>query len=93
MLRDLTDVGSVRNLQLPPAEQAKQQALQELEDERLTKCRSTSAFEFDQCFFFGSMATADARRPLEGMGKLSLTPSVRGQPAPPASGRNNIPTW
>lgn len=101
VLRDLQDEPAVRNLQLPRAEQAKQQALQDLEDERLTRCRSSSAFEFDQCFFFGSMGAADARRPMEGAGTLGRTSGGQGgagggmpvggaSSVPPA---RKLPTW
>ena len=61
---------SVKALSLPQAEQAKLRAMEELEDERLERCRSTAAFEFDQCFFFGPRDPAAARRPMEGAGAL-----------------------
>ena len=97
VLRDLQDEPSVRALSLPQAEQAKQRAMEELEDDRLERCRSAAAFEFDQCFFFGPSVTTAARRPMEGAG--TLTPSARetGQlaslPLPPNGGPRKVPTW
>ena len=73
VLRDLQDEPSVRALSLPQAEQAKQRAMEELEDDRLERCRSAAAFEFDQCFFFGPSGTTAARRPMEGAGTLYLS--------------------
>jgi len=70
VLRDLQEEPSVKALSLPQAEQAKLRAMEELEDERLERCRSTAAFEFDQCFFFGPRDPAAARRPMEGAGAL-----------------------
>ena len=93
---DLTDTTSAaRSLSLPKSEQRREAALQELEDERLERCRSTSPFSFDQCFFFGSMDAADSRRAMEGAGTLVPTkkpalPRTGGQPTPP---RSSIPTW
>ena len=73
VLRDLQEEPSVKALSLPQAEQAKQRAMEELEDDRLERCRSAAAFEFDQCFFFGPSGRTDttaARRPMEGAGTL-----------------------
>ena len=97
VLRDLQEEPSVKALSLPQAEQAKQRAMEELEDDRLERCRSAAAFEFDQCFFFGPSGTTAARRPMEGAG--TLTPSARetGQlaslPLPPNGGPRKVPTW
>ena len=101
VLQDLMDSSeSARVLSLPPAEQRRAEAMQDLEDERLERCRSASAFEFDQCFFFGSDKAVDARRPMEGAGLIGK-PSVFGGPreqtdsasAARAKDSNRIPTW
>ena len=73
VLRDLQEEPSVKALSLPQAEQAKQRAMEELEDDRLERCRSAAAFEFDQCFFFGPSGTTAARRPMEGAGTHCLS--------------------
>ena len=97
VLDDLRDIGSpARSLALPKSEQAREQRLQELEDERLDRCRTSSPFAFDQCFFFGSMDTQGRRRALEGGG--TLTPpreqaESRGDQRPPLATGRVIPTW
>ena len=97
VLRDLQEEPSVKALSLPQAEQAKQRAMEELEDDRLERCRSAAAFVFDQCFFFGPSGTTAARRPMEGAG--TLTPSARDAkqlallPLPPDGGPRKVPTW
>ena len=99
VLRDLQEEPSVKALSLPQAEQAKQRAMEELEDDRLERCRSAAAFEFDQCFFFGPSGTTAARRPMEGAGTLRLTPSARetehlaSLPLPLEGGPRKMPTW
>ena len=98
-LEELQDEPAARSLTLPRAdEQARQQALQELEDERLERCRASDAF--DQCFFFGATEAMDARRPMEGAGVVSATlPRGVGaymEAAPrDASGtiKKLVPTW
>ena len=98
---ELRDPSSVtRSLSLPKSEQRREAALQELEDERLERCRSVDKFSFDQCFFFGSMDTTDmsSRRAMEGGGTIerrgggaaTLQPQLGGAAKPASSG---IPTW
>jgi hypothetical protein len=92
VLEDLQDFSSPsRSLSLPKAERDREAALQILEDERLERCRSTSPFSFDQCFFFGSMDAAESRRAMEGGGMLRATDKPTGPP--PESRRPAIPTW
>lgn len=100
---------SARSLSLPPSEQRREAALQELEDERLEVCRERSARDFDQCFFFGSAEAVGQRRLMEGGGSLRVAPQPQPQAQSPlpfwASGRpaieglaaarkaTTIPTW
>lgn len=96
VLEDLRDTSSAaRTLSLPKAEQRREAALQELEDERLERCRSSSAFSFDQCFFFGSLDAVDSRRGMEGGGKLPQSSGATRAPSPlgPSAQRSGIPTW
>ena len=100
---DLTDsTSAARALTLPPSEQRRETKLQELEDERLEQCRSSSKFSFDQCFFFGSMDTVDSRRAMEGGGALAAGSSSgegagatrnRAGQLPQLAPRSGIPTW
>ena len=91
VLDDLLDASApARRLALPADERRRLASMEELEDTRLERCRSTDAFEFDQCFFFGSAKAVDARRPSEGMGTLGtrsagLLPAIDPRP--------KIPTW
>ena len=48
VLDELLDSAPARSLSLPPQENSRQVALQDLEDERLERCRSASPNEFDQ---------------------------------------------
>ena len=95
VLEELRDSSAARSLTLPPSERRREEEIQELEDERLERCRSTSAFEFDQCFFFGSMKTVDTRRAMEGgdtLGRLESPHASATQPSGPPK-RSPIPTW
>jgi len=94
VLDDLQDTTSAaRSLTLPPAERRREAELQELEDERLERCRSTSPFEFDQCFFFGSMKTVDTRRAMEGGDTLGRPRAAARSTQPSPSKGSAIPTW
>lgn len=55
---DLID--DARILSFPPFERARQERLQDLEDERLERCRGSSS-NFDQCFFFDMQAAQGKR--------------------------------
>ena len=98
VLSDLRD-SPASLLSLPESERQRQEALQQLEDDRLEKCRTSR--DFDQCFFFGSADAIDARRSMEGDGTLSfklsagIPRSLAGAPPLGLSGRPavRIPTW
>jgi hypothetical protein len=100
VLEDLRD--SARSLALPPSEQRREAALQDLEDERLELCRSEAVGAFDQCFFFGSMDSmrqTETRRAMEGGGVLVRSSSSSSSSSSSTErsgidrGRLAIPTW
>ena len=73
------------------------EALQDLEDERLERCKSADPFTFDQCFFFGSADATESRRLLEGGGTLPSSGErnaggVEGAGTRQTPGKR-IPTW
>ena len=88
VLEDLLDGSTpARRLALPADERRRLASMEDLEDTRLERCRSANAFEFDQCFFFGSGEAIDVRRPLEGTGIVPSSGRL------PARERSKIPTW
>jgi hypothetical protein len=92
LLDDLLDSSAAaRALSLPESEQRRARALQDLEDERLERCRTSPSESFDQCFFFGGRGTIDARRPMEGAGRLMATQQPERETLQRAS--QGIPTW
>ena len=103
LMDDFADSPASRSLSMPAAERKREESLQTLEDERLERCRSTDAFTFDQCFFFGDSGAMDARRAMEGAGSLSVRGAAAVSGAAKASGptlrvdhqqqRSRIPTW
>ena len=92
---DLVFDSAARGFSLPKSEQRREARLQELEDQRLERCRDGASKDFDQCFFFGSMESmgnVDARRAMEGGGILETGKSMIAQDAR-AAVRKGIPTW
>ena len=73
---DLMDQSRI--LSLPPSERAREERLQDLEDERLERCRERRS-NFDQCFFF-DMAERDAPA-------TTRTPRLGSAP------QQRLPTW
>ena len=97
VLDELQDGARLNGITLPPSEQRRNTALQDLEDERLEECRSKDVGAFDQCFFFGSMdtmQTSESRRAMEGGGSIQL-PRFGGGGGSSSSSkpRAGIPTW
>ena len=96
VLDDLQDGARLNGITLPPSEQRRNTALQDLEDERLEECRSKDVGAFDQCFFFGSMDTmqsSESRRAMEGGGSIQLRFGGGGGSSSSSKPRAGIPTW
>ena len=96
VLDELQDGARLNGITLPPSEQRRNTALQDLEDERLEECRSKDVGAFDQCFFFGSMDTmqsSESRRAMEGGGSILPQFGGGGGSSSSSKPRAGIPTW
>lgn len=88
---DLTE--QTRILSLPSSTARRLESLQELEDDRLERCRESTGSLFDQCFFFGNTggmagSRRESSRPTDAEPEGSASEHSKGERR-----RTGPPTW